>query len=731
LHGHAHVLPLFLSSTLSKYLTDINGHRRSTPVAANSEDQNAKVAYSRPPADIAPLVARNLANLGPAREVFLNMARSQRTCLTLKELQAAIAKMDIYLDESQVQALMNLGLKGDEKPSATMTFSQFVRFLDQRFRPLTSSQLSVPAVVPGAAPANTIPAGTSTSSIPALRRAQTARVLSAAGAVEARAAPVVKPNYTNEDELFEWYEKGIANVGSQILVRKFSIREHFLELDEKRTGTIPIEALADTLLSNGFPEPGLPETRERLIHVLEMLLKAIWETRSAEEASDSTNARFMSAAQRLAKKAQEFKREVTYNDMVDIINGRISPSKVLAARRKVSQQPLSSASGSIYKEETDVIPHNVLQSKAAQEALIATSVPADSKEKRVVQVLKHALRAARADKFAFDNLHRQMDKNKDGWISIAELCEGLEGLALGADFTKQPEFRNFVRKYCHVRQDYLTEPEFRAFMNLEDPESCTPEALRERAKHESGGLAKSKELLDNVEPAQLPPDVSADDLAELIVERIQSNFASAEEAFIHFDRNFDGFISDIEFYRAIKDLGIDPPASVAKQVYALLDPLNSGSFTIGSFVKFVSDAQKAAQQRRKVDGPAVWIDQKAAAEYKAGVSNNFTFGEIFNVPEPEFQLTDSHLAQVKACLATNPNVAFRTVFRSLDRGCKNYVSRDDVEFAWSEVNPREPYPSRAVDEIFKRLGAKDRSEGLGLAKFTRLLSSKRVSDLAQ
>ncbi len=565
---------------------------------------------------------------------------------------------------------------------------QFLRFLDNRHRPASEAQLAIPAKMP-----------VEYSSTPAL-------------------------NLDDEAEAELWFNEGVKTLSSQVYIKAFSLRELFLQLDTNRTGAVTVEQLVDSMLQNGFPEPGNPETRPRLLNVVHRTMRILYDLRSRR--TDGPSVAGMTAQQRLARAARAYNGDVSYLDMVDIFLGRISPLKL-----KKMQEERKDKYGD---DDTE----------------------SERRYMRVQQVLRHALRAARADRATFDNLYRSMDKDRDGWISIDEICQGLEALSIGANFSKQNEFRLFVAQYCHVQPGYLNPEEYDAFMNLRHPSTCTPERLELDALMNAGARANAVRAA----PIPMPANARPEQLLEVLVEHLSEEFIELQTAFKQFDADCDGRISEAEFFHAINDLGIAASPSVAKTLFESFDLNGVGVVTLNEFVRALGTLRQQMQFRKANRRPSVAVESgmsqiNAQLSSKAGVMTNtnvnvatglarpqtatavltggssakkLDFSDVFNLSRSEFELTDAAVKSIVKALRVNPNSATRDIFRRVDRGNKNKVSTQDIVFAFEAANPSLPVPMEAIKAVMTRL-CPSGDDALGLSAFTRLLSAKGVSDL--
>ena len=568
---------------------------------------------------------------------------------------------------------------------------QFLRFLENRNRGSSGAQLAVPATM-AVAPSALVP----------------------------------EEDADVADE--QWFNAGIRALSSQVFVRSFCLRDLFIALDSKKAGVISVDTLVQAMLDNGFPEPGNPATRPRLTGLVTRTLRALADMRLAKRVKAGPATSLLSATQRLGRAAREFSGGVSFTDMVDLLMGRLSPLKLQAmvdeGKDKVrSPLPLIR---SLFLHTHSRRPSLILLALLPP---LPPSTPQHGEEdksdaqrvKRVQHVLSNTLRAARADMATFDALYRAMDTDKDGWVSIDEVCAGLDTLGFNTSLSKQTEFRNFVARYCHTQPGYLNPAEFNAFTHLEPPASCTPEALQKAAILCDDERVAARRTAH----VALPARVTTEQLVQVLVETVQEAFPQVKAAFKLFDSDCDGRITVPEFFHALNDLGISVTPDQARAVFARFDINDTGSVTMSELTRAIATMgqQIAFTQRHRRPSVAVesgtaaqlditvsgrtGLDRSAAnpglpraATATAAASSNAaaTAAAAGNVgaatlavspaasaaaaaaganpaPREGYVLTEAGLQDVVKAVKINPNSKARDMFRQIDQGNKNKLNR--------------------------------------------------------
>lgn len=511
----------------------------------------------------------------------------------------------------------------------------------------------------------------------------------------------------DEEETEIWFTNGAKVLASQVFIKAWNLRELFLSMDIKRTGSVPVEQVVDKMLETGFPEPANPRTRPRLIRVVEKIIDLLENQRARR--NDGPALAAMPITARMAHRARKASGDVSYNDMVSIFLGKVSPGKLR----------------NMEEEKKDV---------EGEE-----DVGDEQRDRRVKQVLKNALRSARADRATFDQLYKSMDKDRDGWVSIDEVCQGLETMSIGSNFTKTNDFRSFVAKYSHINPGYLNADEYNAFMYLQPPSSCTAEALERDASQRAGArpnVARST-------PIVLPECVSNEELLEVLVETIGESFMDTESAFKQFDANADGRVTIAEFFHALNDLGISVTQEQAKSMFEVFDLNAVGTLTLSEFVKSVSLIRKQMQFQRTNRRPSVAVasgvttqlkttlDPRASpnvADASLGFARPKSVASSILASSANFEFNDAALQTLIKAIKINPNTKARDMFKRIDRGNKNRIDRQDIVFAWEAANPSLPVPNDAIDALMSRLCASGEGD-FGFAAFVRLLNAKSVDEL--
>jgi len=139
-------------------------------------------------------------------------------------------------------------------------------------------------------------------------------------------------------------------------------------------------------------------------------------------------------------------------------------------------------------------------------------------------------------------LFKELDSDQDGLISTNELIKGLQdaGGLNAASAEKDQPFREYLESFCKRKAGMFSYAEFLQCVNTRVNNAASNKA------------AAAQPAVNNV---RVPDESTPSGIMELLVKSLRTTHVSVQSVLQQFDHDFDGVLSEDEFFQALSALG--------------------------------------------------------------------------------------------------------------------------------------------------------------------------------